>query len=122
MCPIIQRRIERKIESPDWKFIKENDCYKINLDLKTEFDLEKEKFDQYVSDVYAASIISRYPVHKTKGPDVMAKALKFTNHREYEKAARKCLSDDESLRKAIKSKFSDLVTALEGDANPPEQQ
>jgi hypothetical protein len=60
-----------------------------------------------------AEIISRYPVRETSALDRIAKALEFQNRKQYERAVRKLLIDDQEALTFVKSLFGTLVSDLE---------
>ena len=118
---LCERKIKQQIIPPDWKAIQSQSAFNINLDLTTTFDEEKNRFDGYISNTDIESIISRYPVRETPALDGMASSLRFSSRKNYEVAARQLLIDDVELKKQIRSKFGDLVQAIESDTDTENQ-
>jgi hypothetical protein len=120
---LCERKIRHQILPPDWQTIQNEKSYKIDIDLETFLNEEKQRFDGYISDKDVASVISRYPVRETPALDAIAKSLKFASRQNYEDAVRKLLIDDEDIREQVKSKFADLVDAFEDHVEEtPEQE
>ena len=114
---LCERKIKQKINLPDWEYIQSQSEFNINIDIATDFNREKNHFDEYISNQDITSIISRYPIRETPALGRIARSLKFSNRRNYEAAVRKLLIDDVELKNQIRSKFGELVQAIESDTD-----
>lgn len=110
---LCERKVKQKIKPPDWRKILEESNLTIRLDLRSQLDEEKGRFDVYISNQDVASITSRYPIRETPALDEIARSLNFSSRKNYEAAVRKLLIDDKEVRNQIKAKFGDLVQAFE---------
>lgn len=119
---LCERKVKQKITPPDWKKILDEINFNITLDLVSQLNEERARFDGYISNQDVASIIARYPIRETPALDEIARALNFSSRKNYEAAVRKLLIDDGDVRNQIKAKFGDLVQAFEDNSEPEAQQ
>jgi hypothetical protein len=112
---LCERKVKQQIVSPDWQKILTDNSFNIDLDLASQLNEEKLRFDQCITDQDISQITSRYPIRETTALNEIANKLKFSGRTNYESAVRKLLTDDDDIRSQIKDKFGDLVSAFEDD-------
>lgn len=87
----------------------------VKIDVAKYVDQEYGRLERELNAGNLVEIISRYPVRETSALDRIAKALEFQNRKQYERAVRKLLIDDQEALTFVKSLFGTLVSDLEAE-------
>ena len=115
------RRCERRIrdamlaEIPDWKKIKGGGEQKITARVDSSYSTELGHFEELIDEGNLDALVARYPLRESRVPDKIAKALKCTSRRDYERIAVERVRDDTAaLAGKLKRRMVPLCRALEG--------
>ncbi len=119
------KRCRRKIqeltlsEMPHWKSIKDNPNQSlcISMDLQP-YSEELNHFKKLVDEENLDQLIARYPVRQSCTLETIARSLKCTNKRDYEKIFINLIRRDDKLAEKLKERIGPLSSRLEQIENP----
>lgn len=93
--------------------IKNEDPINVSIDVAKFVREESKRLENALNAGNLVEIISRYPVCDTGALNMIAKELKFQNHKDYEAAVLKLLSDKTEALNFVKSLFQTLAFDIE---------
>ena len=114
------RRCERHMRDamlakvPDWREIKDGGKQEIVAHVDSPYSAELECFKELIAEGNLDALFARYPLRESRVPDRIAKALKCTSRRDYERIAVERVRDDTApLAGKLKQRIGSLCRALE---------
>ena len=88
---------------------------KVSVCIGSPYPDELKYFNQFVSEKKWDTLIARYPLRESNVFDVIAKALRFQNQGDYERAVVTLIGKDKNLSSKLKTRMRALFSALETD-------
>jgi len=101
-------------EMPHWKSIKDNpnQSFCISIDSQP-YSEELNRFNKLVNEENLDQLIVRYPVRQSCALETIARSLKCTNKRDYEKIFINLIRRDDKLAEKLKERIGPLSSRLE---------
>ena len=112
-----ERRLRTAILStvPGWKEIMATASPKISACVESPYLNELTEFKKLVADGKLDDLVARYPLRKSNTLDIIAKALKCQNRRDYERMVIFRIREDGDLAQKLKERIAALSCALDAE-------
>ena len=107
---LIRNSVESKIPNKSDFVKKPNE--EIKIEVKSPYDVEREKFNRLLAGNELDKLIARYPVRNSTALHALAKGLKFDNRDDYEQAVLLQIKLNSTLRNQILNKLNSLSEAI----------